>query len=307
MEETMLHTVSDPELVRVFVAATPAEWLPMKVLEFSIREQTELPVELSAIYTHARTIPVPKDPANRARTPFSFQRFLIPELCNFQGKAIYMDADMQVFQDISSLWKTPFLGSDLQTVGNGSGGRRSQFSVVLLDCAQLNWKIEDIIAQLDDGTLTYQTLMFDMKVAKSVSYSLPEKWNSLEHFERGETCLLHYTDMNIQPWVSLSNPNGQLWVECLKRAIEQGFITRQQLNQEVALGHVRPSLISQVTSDSLSNWKPSLGEIWRDLHFSPPFYAITASNKGGLRTALSKLSRALQILKLAVVSQPAHR
>jgi hypothetical protein len=306
MEEVALNTLSNHDPVRVFVAATPAEWLPMKVLEFSIREQTELPVELSAIYTHGRVIPVPKDPANRARTPFSFQRFLIPELCHFQGRAIYMDADMQVFQNIDTLWNSPFNGSDVQTVSSAAGERRSQFSVVLLDCAQLNWKIEDIVAQLDSGELNYQTLMFDMKVARSISYSLPEKWNSLEHFKPEHTCLLHYTDMNIQPWVSLNNPNGHLWVACLKRALDQGFITEQELRREIEQGHVRPSLINHVSSASTVNWKPGLADIWRDLQFTPPFYAITASSKGAVRTGLSKLSRALQILKLAVVSPPVN-
>lgn len=296
----MVSTPNSLEPVRIFVAATPAEWLPMKVLEFSIREQTDLPVELSAIYTYSRAIPIPKDPANRARTPFSFQRFLIPELCNFQGKAIYMDADMQVFQNIESLWNSPFNGSDLQTVGSAVGERRSQFSVVLLDCAQLQWRVEEIVAQLDNGTLDYQALMFEMKVARSISYGIPEKWNSLEYFKAGHTCLLHYTDMNIQPWTSLNNPNGHLWVACLRRALEQGFITEDQLHHEVAQRHVRPSLISQVSSAAATPWKPTMTDIWRELCFTPPFYAITTSSKGPIRTGLSKLSRAMQLMKLVV-------
>lgn len=285
----LITTGVDP--VRIFVAATPAEWLPMKVLEFSIKEQTAFPVQLSAIYTYARNIPVPRDLENRARTPFSFQRFLIPELCAYQGRAIYMDADMQVFQDIAELWNTPFNGSDIQTVGNAAGERRSQFSVILMDCAQLSWKIEDIVAQLDSGELDYQALMFEMKVARSVSYSLPQKWNSLEHFEQGTTCLLHYTDMNTQPWISLNNPNGTLWVACLKRALDQGVISATELEREIRQGHVRPSLISQLSSDSLHTWRPSPADIWRDMRFTPPFYSITAPRAGKIRTFVSKISR----------------
>ena len=56
---------------------------------------------------HEATIPIPTPatPANRPRTPFSFQRFLIPELCGFKGRGIYVDSDMQVFEDIRGLWK----------------------------------------------------------------------------------------------------------------------------------------------------------------------------------------------------------
>ena len=41
-----------------------------------------------------------------------------------------------------------------------------------------------------------------------VSYALPFKWNSLEHYD-DETCLIHFTDMPTQPWVS---PIQQEWL-----------------------------------------------------------------------------------------------
>lgn len=291
----------DTDAVRIFVAATPAEWLPMKVLEFSISERTALPVQLSAIYTHARPIPTPRDVANRARTPFSFQRFLIPELCGYKGKAIYMDADMQVFRDISAVWDSPFNDSDLQTVSNGTEQRRPQFSVILMDCARLKWKIEEIINKLDNGTLTYARLMFDMEVAESVSYSLPQTWNSLEYYEEHTTCLLHYTDMNTQPWISLGNVNGHLWVDCLKRALANGFISKEELNREIEQGHVRPSLASQVSSRSTPSWKPSMKDILLDIKFTPPFYAITAQRAGRLKVILSRIFRARKILQLVFI------
>lgn len=279
------------DTVRIFVAATPAEWLPMKVLEFSIRENTRLSIQLSAIYTHQRSIPTPKDAHNRARTPFSFQRFLIPELCGFEGRAIYLDADMQVFQDIAGLWTRPFDGSVLQTVGSSIGARRSQFSVMLLDCARLNWNIEEIIARLDNGEISYQELMYEMKLAGEISYDIPETWNSLEHYTPAKTCLVHYTDMNTQPWVSLDNPNGELWVSCLRRALDSGFITRAELQREIDSGHVRPSLLAEAFAGSARNWRPSLSDLLSDISFTPPFYLIAASRMGGLRTNVSKLSR----------------
>jgi hypothetical protein len=288
---------NDPiDTVRVFVAATPAEWLPMKVLEFSILETTDLPVQLSAIYTHQRTIPLPKDAANKARTPFSFQRFLIPELCGYEGKAIYLDADMQVFQDIAGLWNRPFQGSVLQTVGSAGGGRRSQFSVMLMDCAQLGWNIDSIINQLDKGEISYHELMYEMKLASEISFSVPELWNSLESYAEGETSLLHYTDMNTQPWVSLDNPNRGLWVSCLRRALQKGFISRDELVREIEQGHVRPSLLAEAFSNSKGNWKPAFGDLLADALYTPPYYSIAASRRGKLYAGLSRLSRAFRLI-----------
>lgn len=267
-----LQQATDP--VRVFVAATPAEWLPMRVLEFSIRERTSLPVEVSAIYSYQRSIPQPKDPKNSARTPFSFQRFLIPELCRFKGCAIYMDADMQVFEDIAGLWNQPFSGNHLLTVASATPGRRPQFSVMVLDCERLKWKVEDIIADLDNGVLEYDALMFDMSPAEKIGYSVPMTWNSLERYDPGQTALLHYTDMNTQPWVSLENPNGYIWVACLRRAIESGFISREDVVREVRSRHVRPTLLNQIDTGVDQTSKLSFFSIIRDVAFCAPYHKL---------------------------------
>ena len=275
---------SETAPVRVFVAATPAEWLPMRVLEFSIREHSSLPVELSAIYSHQRPIPQPKGLENRARTPFSFQRFLIPELCQFKGRAIYMDADMQVFEDIEGLWNQPFSDNHLLTVASGAPGRRPQFSVMVLDCERLNWKIEDIVAELDSGALEYRTLMFEMSVAKKIGYSVPVTWNSLEQYSAGQTSLLHYTDMNTQPWVSLENPHGHVWMACLRRAIESGFISREEIAREVELHHVRPTLLVQIDSGIDRTSQLSVAAVIKDLAFQAPYHKLGKKRLGRLRT-----------------------
>jgi hypothetical protein len=240
--------MSQPGTIRVFVAATPSEWLPTKLLEFSIRETTAQPVEVLPIYQAGRTIPTPRAVQNRARTPFSFQRFLIPELCGFEGRGIYLDSDMQVFHDIAELWNWPMQDHDLLTVQQAGDGRVGQFSVMLLDCAALGWRIDDIIAQLDDGTLDYGSLMFDMRAARHIGATISPHWNALERFDAAHTRLLHYTDMDTQPWVATTNPLGHVWIACLRRAITAGFITEGDIAREIAAGHVRPSLAAQLAT-----------------------------------------------------------
>ncbi|MDB5861445.1 MAG: glycosyl transferase family 8 [Ramlibacter sp.] len=232
--------------VRVFVACTAAETLPMRVLAHSIRETSSLPVEVSSLAAVARAIPLPADLRNHPRTPFSFQRFLIPELCGFQGRAIYLDADMLVFGDIAGVWNQPMEGHDLLAVREGNGGRRGQFSVMLLDCGRLRWRVEDIVAGLDAHRYGYEQLMQEMCVAASVGRTLSPHWNSLEHFEAGVTQLLHYTDMNTQPWVTTGHPLGQPWLDCLRRALAAAAISLDEVRAAVAAGHVRPSLLLQL-------------------------------------------------------------
>jgi len=232
--------------IRVFVACTEAERLPMQVLAHSIRATSSVPVEVAAIHDFQRPIPMPRELRNRPRTPFSFQRFLIPELCGYRGRAIYLDADMQVFHDIDELWSHPMEGNALLTVSEGNSGRRGQFSVILLDCERLRWRVEDIVAGLDEGRFTYEQLMQEMCIAPEVGRVLSPAWNSLERYEPGRTRLLHYTDMDTQPWIFADHPLGHLWLDGLRRALAAGAVDRAFVERAVSLGHVRPSLLRQL-------------------------------------------------------------
>ncbi len=281
-----LHSrCTDPQ-VKIFVASTAAEWLPTRVLEFSIRETSELPVQLYRIADFDRSIPMPRELRNRPRTPFSFQRFLIPELCGYQGKAIYLDADMQLFTDIGALWNSPMAGHDLLTVSASTDGRKGQFSVVLLDCERLQWRIESIVQGLDENRYTYEKLMYEMCVAGSVGRTLDPGWNSLEKYEPGQTRLLHYTDMDTQPWVSLNNPLRHLWVACLRRAINASFITQEELTREIAAGHVRPSLLKELNQPEVR--KSELRKI--DAGFVAPYRSIRSAKARPWTSMRSMLS-----------------
>ncbi|WP_439670926.1 glycosyltransferase [Cupriavidus necator] len=280
-------------IIRVFVASTPAEWLPARVLEYSIAETTSQAVRLSQLHTFERSIPMPVATQNRPRTPFSFQRFLIPELCDMQGNAIYMDADMQVFRDIAGLWNTPMDGCDLQTVQAAGDGRRGQFSVMLLDCERLAWNVDDIVAQLDAGSLTYETLMYDMRVASKIGHGIAPDWNSLERFEPGVTSLLHYTDMNTQPWISPDNPLEALWIDGLRRALAAGFIHDAELQREIDTGHVRPSLRARLQDDKLT--RAAARHI--DADFVAPYRSLKSGRAMPWNSVQSMVSAALRKLR----------
>jgi hypothetical protein len=117
---------------------------------------------------------------------------------------------------------------------------------MLLDCKALGWNIDQIVADLDAGKLDYAGLMFEMRVTKQIGRNIASEWNALECFEPQRTCLLHYTDMNTQPWISTANPLGHLWIACMRRALAAGFISRADVEREMSSGHVRPSLLPQL-------------------------------------------------------------
>jgi hypothetical protein len=232
--------------IRVFVGATPPQDLAVRVLEYSIRVRTPMDVEVVPLYRTGVTVPEARDPRNRSRTPFSFQRFLIPAAAGYRGRAFYLDSDMLVLDDLRSVWSLPFGDAEVLAIRTQAKDPTARFSVLLLDCERLRWDINEIVASLDRGTLTYAQLMFDMNWGPRVSGDIDARWNSLDTYRAGETGLLHYTDGTRQPWLSAEHPLGYLWMRELIAALDSGFITIDEIETAVRAGHVRPSLLFQV-------------------------------------------------------------
>ncbi|MFZ2725569.1 MAG: glycosyltransferase [Methylococcaceae bacterium] len=233
--------------IKVYIATQEEQMLAVKVLEYSINKHTSHAVEIFPLHLSNMQYRKPKDKCNQQRTPFSFQRFLIPQLNHGVGRAIYLDSDMQVFSDINLLWTLPMGSHDVLTViPSKRDKRRLQFSVMLMDCEKLNWHIESIIDQLDSGELTYEKLMYDMGVAKNIGVCVPQEWNCLEWFNQEQSLLVHYTDMPLQPWVSRDNKLGHLWVNDLIEAVDKGIISLDYIKEHIAQSWVRPSLLYQV-------------------------------------------------------------
>jgi lipopolysaccharide biosynthesis glycosyltransferase len=241
------------ETVKVYVGADRSQALAVGVLEHSIKRRASVNVEVVPMID----LPVrePKDPRNLARTGFSFSRFCIPKLAGYTGRALYLDADMLVFRDIKALWEIPFDGAKVviqrevkhgeETVKKEGAptSRRKQCSVMLLDCERLDWDIDKIIDGLDAGHYDYEMLMNDLVILdeSEIKFGVPFEWNSLEYFDES-TCLIHYTDMQTQPWTSCKNINGFLWLNEARRMLKSGSLKMQDVEEEISRGYLRPSL-----------------------------------------------------------------
>jgi hypothetical protein len=258
--------------IRIFVGTDSTQRLAARVLEYSIKCHSGMSVDFVPMCDVP--VPLPRDPRNRPRTGFSFARFLIPSLCGHQGRAIYLDADMLVFDDISKLWDLPLAEADVLCAEQPTDkGRIRQYSVLLLNCGRLAWRIDEIVQALDEGRYDYAKLMYDFCVVdpERISASLPYEWNSLEFYEPGQTCLLHYTDMPTQPWVSYKNKHGEPWYRMLRAALGEGFISKQELYREIEQGNVVPDLPQRMGISP----HPDYARLARD--FEPPFRRLVRS------------------------------
>ena len=245
------------EPLRVFVGADDSQLVAAQVLEFSIGCHASRPVSLTVMKD--LPVPLPRDRRNRAQTAFSFYRFLIPRLCDRRGRALYLDADMLVFADLAELWTLP-LGPHTvlctyQSEAPAHWKHRSfvhlgrQFSVMLLDCARLDWDIEAIVGGLDAGRYTYAQLMSELCIVppRQIADTIPPDWNRLESFEGGKTKLLHYTVVGTQPWKSTENPLGALWMAAYRDALRAGAVSPADVLRGIAEDHLHPALADDLS------------------------------------------------------------
>ena len=268
----MLKPDSSP-ILKVFVGCEPEQALPFEVLRHSIQSRAP-EVEVVAIHSAlgARGISVNWElpPAVQGRTPFSFQRFAVPELADYQGTAIYLDSDMLVFDDIHRMLDHVNPAADITAAQTRPGnGRRPQISVLVFDAERARFTVGGILERLAAGEMSYDELFYKVPVAQSFQRSLPCEWNDLEHYDESRTKLVHFTDMDQQPWLTTENPLTDLWVSAVRRAVEQEAITLDFVRKQVLQGNARPSLLVQL-EHGLSASQLKTRHRLMDFGFVPP-------------------------------------
>lgn len=208
--------------MRIFVGAEERGLLAARVLEYSIKKRTSMTTSVVVIGTH----------------PLELQRLLVPELMNWSGRALYLDGNMQALRDLRGLWNTPMRGA---AVNAGASG-----SPMLLDCGSLDWRIKDTTRDLGAGGLSPMELVRQAMMGGRVANDIDARWNSPDRLEKGVTGLLRYADPQRQPWISAENELSALWVADLIEAVGMDFIPLGFVEEQVALGHARPSLLWQI-------------------------------------------------------------
>lgn len=231
-----------PDEIRVFVGATAEHWLAVKVLEYSIKRNTSRPVRVRTLDTVQIGYPLPRDKHQRPVTAFSFQRFLIPQACDYEGKAIYLDSDQMVQADIGGLWDTP-IPAGASCINTGGW----QTAVLLIDC-RCGWNIMKFVEKLDAHTWKYGRMMNCQYPEMGMHLGgLDPLWNVIDRpdprqMDVKRAKLLHYTDMRLQPWLNAKHPHGATWEAELRRAVKDGYITTDDVLREIRNRNVRPSL-----------------------------------------------------------------
>ena len=92
------------ERARVFIGFDSKEVVATHVLAQSILEKSSIPVEFVPIVLSQLGSVFTRERNALQTTEFSFSRFLVPALSDFQGWSLFMDCDMLMRADIAELW-----------------------------------------------------------------------------------------------------------------------------------------------------------------------------------------------------------
>src|SRR6056300_948191 len=92
--------------MKVFVGYDPREDIAYQVCKHSILKRNKDIVVTPLIQKELREQGYYDRPVDKlASTEFTFTRFLVPELCNFNGWALFIDCDFLFKKDVRNLWK----------------------------------------------------------------------------------------------------------------------------------------------------------------------------------------------------------
>ena len=233
-------------MIRVLIGTEASQYIPQKVLEYSIHANTRQEVECRAIT---------QDIARVGGTRFGFVRFQIPRLCDFTGRAIYLDADQLVLADIAKLNRVldgkdkaiALVDDPLGYFGNRPVPKHLHTSVMVLDCSRLkHWDGDKMFSNVipnkserQPGQIHYRDFMNLVWEDRDTIQSLDPRWN---HFNiiRRDTRLIHFSHVVSQPWKRPRHPLSRFWGHWLRKAIKAGYVSRWRLVLEVFRRHIHP-------------------------------------------------------------------
>ena len=198
-------------MINIFIGYDSKEKVAYNVLSHSIIQNSTKPVAITPIALNHLKDDFVRERNALSSTEFSFSRFMIPHLMNYQGWALFMDCDMLMFEDVAELWRmrddskaiqvckhdyvpktdTKFLGQ-VQT----KYPKKNWSSFMLMNCKKCTTLTPDYVNKAS-GLELHQ---FKWLKSEELIGELPLEWNWLvgEYEYKEDVKNIHYTEGG--PW-----------------------------------------------------------------------------------------------------------
>lgn len=217
--------------LRVFIGFDPRQPVAYTVAAHSVAMSSSVPVAITPLIH--RQLPIKRT----GLTEFTFTRYLVPWLCNYEGHALFIDADMLAVGDIAELpWDSehavsvvPHQESELVP---GFKLYFERCSVMLFNCAKCRVLTPEYIESGSPQSLEWAGGVGD----------LPPEWNHLVGYDKPKPAkLVHYTqgipcfqetqnDEYAEPWITAArHAMGTVsWEGIMGRSVHARFKRTQK-------------------------------------------------------------------------------
>ncbi|MFO0947114.1 MAG: glycosyltransferase [Planctomycetota bacterium] len=206
-------------MFRIFIGWDSREAECADILRHSLIKHSSIPLDIRYLKIDELGLHRPRDPLQS--TEFTYTRFLVPHLCNFEGKAVFMDCDMVCLGDIKELDDLDMTGLALRVVQHDYKPeatskmdgcvqtvypRKNWSSLMLMNCSMLKLWTKEVV-----DTQTGKFLHRFEGIPDEQIGEIPKTWNTLDWMDEN-TKLIHYTSGG--PWFEQckDHPYGEAWL-----------------------------------------------------------------------------------------------
>ncbi|MBW7876531.1 MAG: glycosyltransferase [Candidatus Cloacimonetes bacterium] len=180
--------------IPIFIGFDPRETVAYHVLCQSILARATMPVSITPIALgHLKEV-FRREIHPLQSTQFSFSRFLVPWLSDYEGHAIFMDCDMMVLDDIKNLWNLRSQDFAVQVIKHGHIPREEIkfLGAVQTKYEKKNWssvmlfnnqKCKSLTPDYVNSASGLQLHQFHWLEGDHLIGELPHRWNHLVGYD----------------------------------------------------------------------------------------------------------------------------
>ena len=196
---------------RIFIGADDRQVVSLSTLIWSITKHAKEPVSITPLVLEA--LPIQR----QGLTPFTWSRFLVPYLCNYEGLGLFLDADMMCNGDISEVFR---LAEDTKAVLVMKDQPAFEWaSAILFNCAHPANRM--LTPEFIDDPTTNNLHKIGWLSPDFIG-NLPREWNVCVPYTGSppdNPKLVHFTQGVPHWWETRNQPHADKWVDYAKEAI----------------------------------------------------------------------------------------
>lgn len=186
-------------MIQVFIGFDPRQPAAFHTLAHSIWKHASIPVSITRLQLNQLPI------TRTGLTEFTYSRFLVPYLCQYQGTAMFVDSDFVCAGDVGELLAYP-LAYPEHAVFVSQNTLKFEWASLMVFQNALCTALTPAFVQ------DQANACFDLAWAKSVG-DLPRTWNHLVGYDapRPDAKMIHFTQ-GIPCWPeTVESEHAQTW------------------------------------------------------------------------------------------------